>query len=58
MFIELFLQEFGLDAHLDQQIIKEAEGVLAGTSDSVVINTTIHNEVRAFGSTLSYYLAL
>ncbi|KAK3877294.1 hypothetical protein Pcinc_017997 [Petrolisthes cinctipes] len=51
-------QEFGLDAHLDQQIIKEAEGVLAGTSDSVTIDTAIHNEVRAFGSTLSYYIAL
>ncbi|XP_069156175.1 uncharacterized protein [Procambarus clarkii] len=51
-------QEFGLESHLDQQILKEAEQVLNGTSDNVTINTTIDNEVRAFGSTLSYHIAL
>lgn len=53
-----FLQDFGLENHMDQRILKEAEPVLNGTTDSVTIDTTIHNEVRAFGSTLSYHIAL
>lgn len=51
-------QDFGLETHMDQQILKEAESVLNGNSDNVTINTTIHNEVRAFTSTLSYHIAL
>ncbi|XP_071536685.1 uncharacterized protein [Panulirus ornatus] len=51
-------QDFGLETHLDQQILEEAEPVLNGSADCVTINTTIHNEVRAFGSTLSYHIAL
>lgn len=51
-------QDFGLESHMDQWILKEAEAVLNGTTDSVTIDTTIHNEVRAFGSTLSCHIAL
>nr|XP_027206472.1 putative glutamate synthase [NADPH] [Penaeus vannamei] len=51
-------QDFGLDNHLDQTILAEAQPVLDGSLETVTINTTIHNEVRAFGSTLSYHIAL
>ncbi|XP_042242518.1 glutamate synthase [NADH], amyloplastic-like isoform X2 [Homarus americanus] len=51
-------QDFGLETHLDQEILKEVEPLLNGTTDTVTVNTTIHNEVRAFGTTLSYHIAL
>ena len=38
-----FLQDFGLEAHMDQQILKEAEGVLNGSQDNVTINTIFGN---------------
>ena len=53
-----FFQDFGLENHMDQQILKEVEPVLNGTSDNITVTSTIHNEVRAFSSTLSYHIAL
>jgi glutamate synthase (NADH) len=43
---------------LDNQVIEQCAGVLAGTSTHAAINMRITNEDRAFSSTLSYHIAL
>lgn len=50
-------QDFGLETHLDQELLAEAMPVMDGSTDSVTINKTIHNEVRTFGATLSHHIA-
>lgn len=41
----------------DNEIIEKARDVIEGKSKTVTINTEIRNEVRTFGSTLSYHIS-
>ncbi|XP_055847027.1 uncharacterized protein LOC129912694 [Episyrphus balteatus] len=50
-------QDFGLENRLDNKVIEKAQGVLNGSESTVEFVSTIHNEERAFASTLSYHIA-
>lgn len=50
-------QDFQLEQRLDNELIKQAAGVIDGATKSVSIAMKIHNECRAFGSTLSYHIS-
>lgn len=50
-------QDFQMEKRSDNLLIEQASEVLNGSEDNTVINMRIRNEERAFGSTLSYYIA-
>lgn len=50
-------QDFQLDQRLDNVLIEKAQAVIDGTENSVDIDLKIHNECRAFSSTLSYHIS-
>lgn len=50
-------QDFALENRSDNEIIVKAQGVIDGKEKSLVLDMNIHNEERAFGSTLSYKIA-
>lgn len=50
-------QDFQLDQRLDNALIEKAQPVIDGAVDTVDIDMKIHNECRAFGSTLSYHIS-
>lgn len=50
-------QDFGLDNHLDQTLLKSSSAVLDGSSQRVEFHVDIVNSNRAVGSTLSYHIA-
>jgi len=47
-------QDHGLERALDQTLISEARDVLEGTSDNVVIDSSVNNLNRSVGAMLSY----
>ncbi|XP_076062641.1 uncharacterized protein LOC143037891 [Oratosquilla oratoria] len=51
-------QDFDLEKRLDEKVIKMSSDVLEGNATNVTIDEIINNECRAFGSTLSYHVAL
>lgn len=51
-------QDFQLEQRLDNQLIEKARPVIEGTQKKVVIDMNIHNECRAFASTLSYHVSM
>jgi glutamate synthase (NADPH/NADH) len=52
-------QDFELDKRLDNKIIAVAKNILNGTSNKPIhFDLTIVNQDRAFGATLSYFIAL
>lgn len=50
-------QDFQLEQRLDNELIEKSQAVIDGTQDRVDIDMKIHNEERAFGSTLSYHIS-
>lgn len=50
-------QDFNLENHLDQTLIRESSAVLNGTSQRVEFHVDVVNSNRAVGSTLSYHIA-
>lgn len=50
-------QDFQLENRLDNKLIELAEPVLNGIHNRVDLEMNINNECRAFGTTLSYYVA-
>lgn len=50
-------QDFQLEQRPENELIEKAMPVLIGKEKSVTIETTINNETRAFGSTLSYHIS-
>jgi glutamate synthase (NADPH/NADH) len=52
-------QDYQLEKRLDNQLIRESQGILNDCKNSkpITISMQIHNTDRAFGSTLSYYIA-
>ncbi|XP_034109012.1 uncharacterized protein LOC117571121 [Drosophila albomicans] len=50
-------QDFQLEKRADNKLIAQAQRIFSGAEDNIAIQMTIHNEERAFGSTLSYHIA-
>lgn len=50
-------QDFQLEHRLDNVLIEKSQPVIDGTQKTVDIQLQIHNEARAFGSTLSYHIS-
>jgi glutamate synthase (NADPH/NADH) len=50
-------QDFGLENHLDQKLIKESASVLNGTCQKVSFAVNVVNSNRAVGTILSYTIA-
>lgn len=50
-------QDFQMEKRLDNQLIDKVQNIFNGTEDNVTLKMRIHNEERAFGSTLSYHIA-
>lgn len=50
-------QNFELEKRTDNDLIQKCQGVINGTENEITINTVVHNEMRAFSSTLSYEIA-
>ncbi|XP_072396623.1 uncharacterized protein [Diabrotica undecimpunctata] len=50
-------QDFQLEQRLDNELIAKAKPIIDGTHKRVDIEMKINNEVRAFGSTLSYHIS-
>uniref|UniRef100_A0A6P7GF34 glutamate synthase (NADH) n=1 Tax=Diabrotica virgifera virgifera TaxID=50390 RepID=A0A6P7GF34_DIAVI len=50
-------QDFQLEHRLDNELIAKAKPIIDGTHKRVDIEMKIHNEARAFGSTLSYHIS-
>ncbi|KAH8320269.1 hypothetical protein KR067_012968 [Drosophila pandora] len=50
-------QDFQLEKRSDNQLIAKAQQIFSGADDNVTVKMRIHNEERAFGSTLSYHIA-
>lgn len=50
-------QDFQLESRMDNDIIKKAQGVIDGKETVLNLDLEIHNEERAFCSTLSYVIA-
>lgn len=50
-------QDFQLEQRLDNILIEKSQPVIDGTQNTVDIEMKIHNEARAFGSTLSYCIS-
>lgn len=51
-------QDFQLDQRLDNHLLEMAKEVIDGKKDSVDIEMDIHNECRAFATTLSYHISM
>lgn len=51
-------QDFQLENRLDKQLVELSKDVINGNRDSVKIEMKIHNECRAFASTLSYHISM
>lgn len=49
--------DFQLELRLDNVVLEKAKPVIDGVQKSVDIDLKIHNEARAFGSTLSYHIS-
>lgn len=50
-------QDFGLESRADNVLIEKSRAVIEGREKSIVIDTTICNEERAYTTTLSYEIA-
>ncbi|XP_043646379.1 glutamate synthase [NADH], amyloplastic isoform X1 [Drosophila teissieri] len=50
-------QDFQLEKRSDNELIAKAQQIFSGADDNVTVKMRIHNEERAFGSTLSYHIA-
>ncbi|GAB0093859.1 glutamate synthase [Sergentomyia squamirostris] len=50
-------QNFELEKRADNVLIEKCRPVIDGEQESIVLNMVIHNEERAFASTLSYVIA-
>lgn len=50
-------QNFELDKRTDNDLIQKCQGVINGDEQEITIDTVVHNEMRAFSSTLSYEIA-
>lgn len=50
-------QDFQLENRADNDLIAKSMDVIEGKQKSIVINSTINNEERAYASTLSYTIA-
>lgn len=50
-------QNFELEKRTDNDLIQKCQGVINGTEDEITIDTVVHNEMRAFTSTLSFEIA-
>lgn len=50
-------QDFQLEKRSDNELIAKAQGIFEGKTKNINIKMRIHNEERAFGSTLSYHIA-
>ncbi|CAH0556615.1 unnamed protein product [Brassicogethes aeneus] len=50
-------QDFLLEQRLDNTVIEKAKAVIEGTQKTVDMELKIHNECRAFASTLSYHIS-
>lgn len=50
-------QDFQLEKRSDNELINKVQAIFKGTEDNVTLKMRIHNEERAFGSTLSYHIA-
>ncbi|XP_037934060.1 putative glutamate synthase [NADPH] isoform X2 [Teleopsis dalmanni] len=50
-------QDFQLEKRADNALITKAQSIFNGSVDNVTLKMRIHNEERAFGSTLSYHIA-
>lgn len=50
-------QDFQLEKRSDNELINRVQAIFNGTEDNVTLKMRIHNEERAFGSTLSYHIA-
>ncbi|XP_017137128.1 glutamate synthase [NADH], amyloplastic isoform X2 [Drosophila miranda] len=50
-------QDFQLEKRMDNELIAKAQQIFNGADDNVTVKMRIHNEARAFGSTLSYHIA-
>lgn len=50
-------QDFQLEKRLDNELIAKIQPIFNGTEDNVTVKMRIHNEERAFASTLSYHIA-
>lgn len=50
-------QDFQLEKRSDNELIAKIQSIFNGTEDNVTLKMRIHNEERAFGSTLSYHIA-
>ncbi|EDW78848.2 uncharacterized protein Dwil_GK12671 [Drosophila willistoni] len=50
-------QDFQLEKRSDNELIIKAQQIFNGSADNVTVKMRIHNEERAFGSTLSYHIA-
>lgn len=50
-------QDFQLEKRSDNELISKVQSIFNGTEDNITLKMRIHNEERAFGSTLSYHIA-
>lgn len=50
-------QDFQLENRMENIVVEKAQGIINGTEKSLELEMTINSEERAFGSTLSYYIA-
>lgn len=50
-------QDFQLEKRSDNKLIDKVQAIFNGTEDNITLKMRIHNEERAFGSTLSYHIA-
>ncbi|XP_017842989.1 glutamate synthase [NADH], amyloplastic isoform X2 [Drosophila busckii] len=50
-------QDFQLEKRSDNKLIEQAQRIFSGEVNNISLKMPIHNEERAFGSTLSYHIA-
>ena len=50
-------QDFQLEKRSDNELIAKVQSIFNGSNKNVNVKMRIHNEERAFGSTLSYHIA-
>lgn len=50
-------QNFELEKRTDNELIRKCQGIINGDEKEITIDTNVHNEMRAFSSTLSYEIA-
>lgn len=50
-------QDFQLEKRADNELINRVQSIFNGSEDNITLKMRIHNEERAFASTLSYHIA-